>query len=197
MSEPTTRRRANRALLALLLGAAALGATRAGLAYESGQVVPEFGELTDTQGNKHSLARYRGKVVALVVWSSSCKTCQAYAEKLEALRKAYGARGVVFLGLAPNAGETAGAIEEAKRASGLGLPIAIDAGGAVCKAFSALTTPTVYVLDGERRLRYEGVIDDGNRRSPTPYLQQALDALLAGQAPPRAKAPGPGFKIKY
>ena len=46
-------------------------------------------------------------------------------------------------------------------------------------------TPEVFVFDGERRLRYDGAIDDDRDEHAvaTRFLRDALDAVLAGASP--------------
>jgi len=164
-------------------------------ALEPGQTVDDF-SVTDSQGGSHSLSKYKGKVVVLVAWSSACKTCKRDGSKLQALSRKYSGQAV-FLGLAPNRGEDASAIEAGKKAGGISFPVAVDAGGAACKKLGAATTPTVYVLDGSRTLRYVGAVDNNDRRRTVPYLQNAIDAVLAGSAPSPPKAQGVGRQIQY
>ncbi len=185
-------------LLAVGLWAAA--ATLAVAAYEAGDEVRPF-TATDAEGRRHRLADLRGKKhVVLVVWSSRCPHCRAYGERLERLRKAYAERGVVLLGLAPSRGETAEAIAEGKRQAKVEFPVLLDEGGKIARDLGAVTTPTVYLIDKEGRLRYQGAIDDdpqGKKADPEAHLQQAIDAVLAGKDPPKTKVQGPGFRIRY
>jgi mono/diheme cytochrome c family protein len=77
----------------------------------------------------------------------------------------------------------------AKHASEFALPFPVlkDDGTKVADQFGAQRTPEVFVLDGERTIRYQGRIDDqfGNlykRSAPTRHdLVIALDEVLAGK----------------
>src|SRR5438309_2285193 len=66
-------------------------------------------------------------------------------------------------------------------------PFVKDFGGACARALGVRRTPEAVVLDGEKRLRYRGRIDDqyrlgGVRKEPTSRdLKDALDAVLAGR----------------
>jgi len=184
---------------AAALAAACLAAPALGLPLEAGDPVPTF-EAADSDGRQHRLADLRGKVVVLVVWSSRCPQSRGYGPRLERLREGLDPKEVAFLGLAPSQGETAEAVNAARREAKMKLPVIVDSGGTISKSLSAVTTPTVYVVDREGVLRYHGAIDDdprGRSESPTSYLEEAVRALLAGRDPPRTKVPSRGFKIRY
>jgi thiol-disulfide isomerase/thioredoxin len=51
------------------------------------------------QGTSLSLASYRGKIVVVNYWSSTCVPCQAEAQAFEALSKRYASKGVQFVGI--------------------------------------------------------------------------------------------------
>src|SRR6185295_3145946 len=53
----------------------------------------------------------------------------------------------------------------------------------VSKAFGVLATPQIFVFDKDRKLRYEGRIDDNaNESSATSHdARDAIDALLSGR----------------
>ena len=58
----------------------------------------------------------------------------------------------------------------------------------------------MFVFDKNRTLRYQGTVDD-NYEEPaavkTPYLRQALDAVLAGNAAPTPETAAVGCTIKW
>jgi hypothetical protein len=70
----------------------------------------------------------------------------------------------------------------------------------VARAYGALRTPHFYVFDADRKLRYTGRMDD-NPRTPgqetTHELRDALDALLAGKAPPVPATNPIGCNVKW
>ena len=70
---------------------------------------------------------------------------------------------------------------------------------ATALAYGPSATPHVFIFDAERKLRYEGRIDNNPRE---PYVTQhdarnALDALLAGKPVPVAKTPSFGCSTKW
>jgi peroxiredoxin len=57
---------------------------------------PPF-ELPDTNGQKHSLADYRGKVVFLNFWASFCDPCRKEMPSMERLVRQYESQGMVMI----------------------------------------------------------------------------------------------------
>jgi thiol-disulfide isomerase/thioredoxin len=58
----------------------------------------------------------------------------------------------------------------------------------VSRAFGVLATPHVFIFDQERKLRYQGRIDDSDVKEVKSHdTRNAIDALLAGKAPPVEK----------
>lgn len=184
------------ALAALVLGTTLPAAVFAG---GVGERVVAF-EGQDEQGRRHALADQQGKVVVVVVWGSSCRASEAYAVRIQALARHATSSGAVVLGVAPNQDDAAGAVSQAKQRQGLTFPILIDRGGRIAAAVGASVTPTACVIDGNGVLRYRGAIDDdpaGSRgASATPFLRQALDAVLQGRDPPRAETRPAGRPIR-
>jgi hypothetical protein len=81
----------------------------------------------------------------------------------------------------------------------LQFPVLYDAERAVAHAWLVQQTPRVFLLDAHRRLIYRGAID--NFKYPhdpeyVAYLDAAIDALLAGKAPPRAVVASFGCPIE-
>ena len=91
--------------------------------------------------------------------------------------------------------------EMVKRAKALGynFPYLHDETQQVARAYGAQRTPHVFVLDGQRVLRYTGRIDD-NWESPEAVtshdLRDTLDALLEGR-PVSCQTPAVGCTVKW
>ena len=58
--------------------------------------------------------------------------------------------------------------------------------------FGAVATPHIFLFDQERKLRYQGRIDDNQREElvKTQDARDALDAMLAGQPGARRRNAG-------
>src|SRR5207237_662332 len=55
---------------------------------------------------------------------------------------------------------------------------------AIAKAYGPIATPHVFIFDAQRKLRFQGRIDDVEKPSKTPAnfdTRNAIDALLAGK----------------
>ena len=79
----------------LLLGVMAVPA----LAVKINTPAPDF-TLSDLQGQKVSLSAYRGKVVLLNFWSTTCPPCVAEIPSLVSLQRELKGQGLVVLGIA-------------------------------------------------------------------------------------------------
>ena len=66
-------------------------------------------------------------------------------------------------------------------------------------AYGAQTTPDVFVLDAQRRLRYRGAPDSGydDPSQNAAWLRGAIDAVLAGEDPSPAETKPVGCSIKW
>ena len=79
------------------------------------------------------------------------------------------------------------------------MPYLRDETQEVARAFGAKTTPDVFVLDGEGRLRYRGApdADHGDPSLNAAWLREALDALRAGDDPARPETEPVGCSVKW
>lgn len=92
-------------------------------------------------------------------------------------------------------------MRELARSRGWDFPFLFDETQEVARAFRAACTPEFYVFDGDRRLAYRGQMDDSRPGRDVPVtgedLREALDAVLAGEAPPEEQTPSIGCNIKW
>jgi len=82
---------------------------------------------------------------------------------------------------------------------GLKGPYLLDESHVVADAFGALTTPHVFMFDGEMNLIYKGAIDDSVDSAADvkePYLMNAIDAHVAGKPIDPASTRQLGCSIK-
>jgi len=104
---------------------------------------------------------------------------------------------VAMLSIAANRSESARDVEEV--ATTRRLPtVLIDAEHHVADLYEAVTTPHAFVVDQEGILRYRGAVDDvtfRQRKATRFYLEEAVEALLAGRLPEMAETPPYGCTI--
>jgi len=81
--------------------------------------------------------------------------------------------------------------------------VLFDPVGEAGNAFSAKTTPHMYIINAEQTLVYQGAIDDNSSSRPqtiagaTNYVTEALTALKAGTPIVTAETAPYGCSVKY
>jgi peroxiredoxin len=158
--------------------------------------------LTDQAGNPVHLSDFKGKVVVLEWVNPDCPFVQRHykAGTMKSLATKYGDKGVVWLTINSTNYMDAAANAKFKAANELPYPILVDQSGEVGHLYGAMTTPHMYVIDGNGKLVYMGAIDDdprGASESPTNYVAAALDEVLAGAAVTTAETKPYGCSVKY
>lgn len=167
-----------------------------------GEPAPIF-SLPDTDGVEHQPG---GAPATVVVFTCNhCPYALAWHERTVDVARDYSASGVRVLAINPNdaehyprdAPEAMHARVEAGEFNGV--PYLRDESQDVAHAYDAKTTPDVFVLDADGILRYRGA-PDGDYEDPSQnasYLRDALDAVLAGNAPANAETEPIGCSIKW
>ena len=164
-----------------------------------GAAAPAF-NLKGTDGKMYTLASFKNSPVLVIVFTCNhCPTAQAYEERLIQLKKDYGNKGVAVVAIMPNDAasitlseldytDMSDSYEEMKiRATQkhFNFPYLYDGNTeAVSIAYGPVATPHVFIFDKERKLRYQGRIDDMEKPSKTPTsfdTRNAIDALLANK----------------
>ncbi len=170
-----------------------------------GDPAPDF-TLPGVDGEVYGLERFATKALLIVVFSCNhCPYVQAYEDRLIAIQREYGPRGVQVVAINANDArrypeDSFEAMQARAAAKSYNFPYVHDETQAVAYAYRAAHTPELFVFDRDRRLAYTGKIDD-NWQQPAavlrPYLREALDALLAGRRPAEAVTHAIGCSIKW
>jgi len=148
-----------------------------------GSKVSDF-RLSDASGKNHSLHAYSGKVVVLVFWSYKCATSSRYSSQIEHMQNKYDRNRVVVLGVSAGPDETAENILKNKTNLGVTFPVLLDTEGRVAASLEATHSPSVFIIDGTGRLRYQGALDNNKKmgdESRRAYAEDAIDAILTGR----------------
>ena len=163
-----------------------------------GDVAPTF-SLPDTDGVDHG----SDGVTVVVFTCNHCPYALGWHERLLQVARDY--PQVTFLAVNPNDAEryptdSYEAMKERVAADGgWPHPYLRDESQEVARAYDAKTTPDVFVLDADFRLRYRGA-PDADHRDPQQnarWLREALDAVLSGAEPERAETEPVGCSIKW
>jgi thiol-disulfide isomerase/thioredoxin len=159
------------------------------------QSAPDF-ELQDLHGIHHRLSDHRGKVVVINFWSAECPHSERTDHYIISLMERWNGE-VELLSIAANRNESLQLLELV--AATRGIPrILVDTEGHVADLYGAITTPHVFILDREGILRYQGAVDNitfRKREATHFFLQEAVEALLAGYLPEPAETPAYGCAI--
>jgi peroxiredoxin len=141
------------------------------------------------------------QVLVVAFLGVECPLANLYYPRLVELANKYKEKSVGFLVVNSNAQDTLDGIQKQARINKASFPVLKDAGSAVAKLFDAERTPEVFVLDGERTVRFHGMIDDQygyrqRRSQPTKnYVVDAVEAMLGSRAVAVAETPVQGCHI--
>lgn len=164
-----------------------------------GEPVADFA-LSDTAGSVIKLSDLKGKIVMLHFWSAKCPFVVRYEERLRKIVEDYEPKDIVIYAIDSNITESREDIKKESEKRNLNYPVLVDPDQKVADQFGAITTPHVFILDKDGRLRYEGAVDDQGwgEKDPvtTSYTRQALDSLLKGEAVPTAQSKTVGCTVK-
>lgn len=155
--------------------------------------------LADTEGKQRSFNSLKGKNGALVVFmSAQCPVVKGYADRIVALSKDFGGKGITVIGMNSNATESLDFVKTNVTERGYSMPMLIDKGNIIADKFGATVTPEVYLFDKDGKLVYRGAIDNdrsGENITARP-LQDAVDSMLAGKAVAKTETKAFGCTIK-
>lgn len=164
---------------------------------ELGKAVPDFA-LKDQDGKPVRLHDLRGKIVVLEWINLECPFVQRHYEEgtFKAVAAEYAPKGVAWLAVNSTHWAKSASNRDWHARYALSYPILDDSAGDVGRLIGAKTTPHMFVIDREGRLAYSGAVDDdatgdlGDKRKS--YIRQALDEVLAGNAPAIRQTPSYG-----
>ncbi len=180
-----------------------------------GAQAPDF-SLKGTDGQTYTLQSFSdAKVLVVVFMCNHCPTSQAYEKRLIQLTGDYAQKGVRVVAISPNApqalridelgySDVGDSFDEMKiraKAAGYNFPYLYDGETETAsKQYGPVATPHVFIFDQDRKLRYNGRIDDTENPDKVPHsndARNAIDALLGNEAPPVAVTKTFGCSIKW
>src|SRR5258708_19198880 len=180
----------------------------------TGAPLPEFA-LPGVDGRIHKSSEYtRAKVLAVLFESVHCPVSINYEARAEQLYNDYRDKGVALVAINPNnpnairlnelgyTDMTDSMAEMKIRTAfrGITWPYLYDGDTQITSTkFGAVATPHIFIFDRERKLGYQGSIDDNQRPSDVKahYARDAIDAVLAGREVPVAATRAFGCTTKW
>jgi thiol-disulfide isomerase/thioredoxin len=178
-----------------------------------GSQAPDF-KLPGIDGRDHTLAEYKDPILVVMFICNHCPTSQLYEGRMKKLVDDYSAKGVGFVAINPNDPkavqlselgytDVSDSLEEMKVRSEyrhFNFPYLWDgATQSVTQAYGAQATPHIFIFDKDRKLQYEGRIDNAQRESIVKIqdARLALDAMVAGQPVATPHTPAFGCSTKW
>jgi thiol-disulfide isomerase/thioredoxin len=179
-----------------------------------GSPLPDF-SLPGVDGKTYTPTDFASAKFLVVVFTSNhCPTAQAYEGRIKQLVTDYSPKGVALVAINPNSaaavrfdemgytdlGDTFAEMKVRAEHAKYNFPY-LDDGieQTVVEKFGALVTPHIYIFDADRKLRFQGRIDNSERESLVTAhdTRDALDALLAGKEPAVTTTRVFGCSIKW
>jgi len=189
---------------------------------QSKQIVPlEIGaqapdlNLPGVDGRNYRLADFADDDILVIVFTANhCPTAQAYEERIMKLVADYKDKGIVLVAISPNDPlavrldelawtDLGDSFEEMKiRAAErkFNFPYLYDGETqAVSLQYGPVSTPHVFIFDKQRKLQYQGAIDNSEDPSKVKknFVRDALDALLECREVTVKKVKTFGCSIKW
>ena len=179
-----------------------------------GSAAPDFC-LPGIDGQTHCLKEYAtAKLLMIAFICNHCPTSQLYETRIKQIAADYRDRGVAVVAIEPNnpnavrldemgytdVGDSFEEMQIRAQYRRFNFPYLYDGETQkISNLYGPTATPHIFIFDAERKLRYEGRVDN-NPREPLVTKQDArlaLDALLAGKPVPVAKTPSVGCSTKW
>lgn len=179
-----------------------------------GSAMPDF-NLPGIDGKTHSSDEYKdAKILAIVFESNHCPVSIAYESRIRGIYEDYKDRGLQLVAINPNNPSTVSLSElgytdmtdslpQMKIRAALrhiDWPYLYDGDTQTTTIkFGAVATPHIFVFDQDRKLRYEGRIDDSTAIAKVKVsdARNAIDAMLAGRPVPVASTQTFGCSTKW
>lgn len=199
---------------ALLLLSLAVFADEPHATLALGSPAPDF-SLPGVDGKIHKLSDYAAsKVLVIVFTCDHCPTAQLYEGRIKKLADDYRGKNVALVAIQPNNPnairldelgytDVSDSFDEMKIRAAyrhFDFPYLYDGDTqAVARAYGPKATPHVFIFGRERKLRYEGRVDNSQRESlvKTQDARNAIEALLADKPVPVAHTGVFGCSTKW
>ena len=170
-----------------------------------GSPAPPF-DLPGVDGARHRLDDFANDPQLLVVfWCNHCPYVQAWEGRMIELAKEYRSRGLATVLINANdpvayPDDRPERMAERARSKGYPFPYLWDESQEVARAYGALVTPHPMLFGPNRRLLYQGAIDDRHdapARVAQHYLREAVESAISGRTIEPATRPVLGCSVKW
>lgn len=178
-------------------------------AFKIGDKAPDF-KLQNIDGEYYSLVDIKdanGESPKGIILTFTCNTCPyavMYEDRLIDLHNTMSPKGYPVVAIMPNntdvkPGDNMAAMQERAKEKNFPFLYLDDSAQEIYPQYAATRTPEIFLLDNEMVLRYTGAIDDNAQDAKAVtvnYVEQAVEAIEAGQDPNPGKVKAIGCSIK-
>jgi thiol-disulfide isomerase/thioredoxin len=179
-----------------------------------GSPAPNFC-LPGVDDKTHCLKDYAAsKVLVIAFICNHCPTSQLYESRIKQIAEDYKSKGVAVVAIEPNnadavrlnemgytdVGDSFAEMKIRSDYRHFNFPYLYDGETqTVSNAYGPSATPHLFIFDADRKLRYEGRVDNNVREPLVTHrdARDAIDALLAGSPVAVAKTPSIGCSTKW
>jgi thiol-disulfide isomerase/thioredoxin len=179
-----------------------------------GAPAPEF-SLPGADGATHTLRDFAdSRVLVLVATCNHCPAAHLYEARIKRLHDDYRSKGVAVVAFNPDSpaaiplselaysdvGDSLADMKVRASSRAYQFPYLYDGDSqALAAELGVSAAPQIFIFDKQRRLQYEGRIDDNVRETEvkSPDARKAIDALLAGRRVPVARTTPVGCPIAW
>jgi peroxiredoxin len=177
---------------------------------QTGNQAPLF-SLSDIKGHEITLESFNGKWVVLEWTNPNCPFVKKFyaPNKMQELQRDYMAKGVIWLTINSTHKEhpdylTPKQTLSLNQSSGIQATTQLlDSDGTVGKAYGAVTTPHLFIINPSGILIYQGAIDSirstkaEDISNAENYVKAVLDAVLENNGTPISETKPYGCSVKY
>ena len=182
---------------------------------EIGASAPDF-KLQGTDGKTYTLESFKAaKMLVVVFICNHCPTSQAYEKRLIKITSDYAAKGVSIVAINPNnpaslrydelgysdVGDSFDEMKIRAKDAQFNFPYLYDGETEIASnKYGPVSTPHIFIFDQDRKLRYQGRIDDMENPDKTPTsndARNAIDAILTGKEVPVKTTKVFGCSVKW
>lgn len=176
--------------------------------YKIGDKATDF-KLKNVDGNMVSMADYKDAKGFIVVFTCNhCPVSKKYEQRIIDLDNKYSPKGYPVIAINPNDKDVQpeDSYEEMVKLAAkkeYPFPYLYDETQEIAKAYGATRTPHVFILSKDKNdlvVEYIGAIDNNSKSAEAAdekYVEDAVDALLAGESLPITYTTAVGCTIKW
>ncbi|HEX6960413.1 MAG TPA: thioredoxin family protein [Lacipirellula sp.] len=189
------------AVIAFVLMMAAASAGEFNAKLTPGDKAPGWKDLPGVDGKRHALADLAKKKLVLVVFTcNSCDVASGYEDRIiDFAKRREDEVAVVAINVSTKPADALEFMRERAEEKKFPFPYLFDNSQKIGRTYGANYTPAFFLLDDERKIVYMGGMDDSTYadRVNHRYLDDAVEAVLAGRTPSPAETAPRGCRIRY